>query len=243
MHSRVPAESMAPAHEATECTAATAAAGVNHRGGTWATWGRPRRRLVALTAATWLAVGVATTLLFVLDDLRVLVVVVALLAVDIWLGRRLRAVETAGRAAATSDDGVVTPEEQWLIDRIAVSKDDRDADLFVLGELLDGNPVLRRYEYPTRELLVLRSGWELVELTGIMLVATTAPAAAGLALGGTLWVLGGRSGARVTRRILGQRLYRTPVDDRTRERWLALEHRLTTSVVALALLIAIARIV
>lgn len=43
--------------------------------------------------------------------------------------------------------------------------------------------------------------------------------------------------------LLGQRLYRTPVDDRTRERWLRREHGLTMTTYGVLLLIALVRLI
>lgn len=219
------------------------AAAIGQRRGTWTTWGPRRRRLTALIVANWLATGTTIGLMFVLDDLRVLLAAVALVAVDHLLGRRLHEVERAEGAFETPGDKVITPVEQDLLDRTQAADDDRDADLLVAREWLDGDPVLERYEYPTRELLVARTAFEAVELIGVAVVAATAPDVGGLAVGAALWILGGRSGAGVARSALGQRLYRTPVDDGTRRRWLAREHRVSVAVLGMAALVAFIRLI
>jgi hypothetical protein len=229
-------------HHASASTLESAAAIGQHRG-SWGTWGPDRRRLVALTVVNWLAVGAVMAVMFLLDDLRLVIVAAGLLAVDVVLGRRLHDAEEREGAFDTSDAKPVTDDEGQLLERMQLAGSDRDADLFVAGEWLGGNPVLKRYEYPTRELLVLRCVWEAIEVIGVMIVAATAPDPVGLALGAALWVLGGRSGASVMRGVLGQRLYRTAVDDTTRERWLAREHRLSVVAIGLALVVAILRVV
>ena len=219
------------------------AAAIGRRRGTWGSWGPRRRRLTAVIVGNWLATGTAIALMFVLDDLRVLLVAVGLFAVDHVLGRRLHQAERAEGAFETSDDKVVTPAEQDLLDRVQLAHDDRDVDLLVAGEWLAGDSVLERYEYPTRELLVVRSVSEAIELAGVAVVALTAPDVGGVAVGAALWILGGRSGAGAARSALGQRLYRTPVDDETRERWLAREHRVSVAVLGIALLVAVIRLI
>ncbi len=85
----------------------------------------------------------------------------------------------------------------------------------------------------------MRSFAEAVELAGVALAVLSAPAVAPVATAGPLWFLGGRSGASVVRAALGRRLYRTPVDDVTRERWLQRE-RTAVVVFSIAALLAAA---
>ncbi len=117
-----------------------------------------------------------------------------------------------------------------------------DARRWSPAEVLAGTPVARRYALPSRELLVVHSLSEAVELIGIAIVVLTAPAPAGMAIGVVLWLLGGRAGTATAKMLLGQRLYRSPVDDQTRERWLNREERLTVAGYVILALIALLRL-
>jgi len=228
-----------------DMTAATraSAAAIGRRHGTWTQWGRRRRRLVALIVANWVALGGVVAAGVALDELLVLVIgLAATLALDFWLDGRLHDAEDAEGAFDAEDTALLTPDEQKLYDEVEeleAAGRDREADLLLVTEVLAGNPVARRYEYPTRELLLVRSFAEVLELIGMAVVVATWPEPAGVATGGVVWVLGGRSGASVTRTVLGQRLYRSPVDDATRERWLKLEDRLTIAALVILAVVAI----
>jgi len=74
--------------------------------------------------------------------------------------------------------------------RASDSDSDRDADLFIAGEWLGVNPVLKRYEYPTRELLIVRSISEAIECSASRWLHSQRPRPPGWRYGGALWVLG-----------------------------------------------------
>ncbi|HWC25300.1 MAG TPA: hypothetical protein VG474_01840 [Solirubrobacteraceae bacterium] len=210
------------------------------RAGSWSTWSVARRRLVVLTVGNWLAGAVLAAIGIVLGDARVVALGFPLLAVDWWLSGKLREAEYAEGALVDIIDAPPTREERELLDRLDAAGSDRDATKLLARRWLAGDTALRRYEYPTRELLVLRSVCEAVEVTGLSIVMLAAPNVAAVALGGMLWLLGGRAGTSVAKAALGERLYHTPIDDATRERWLRLEGWVITvvavPVVALALI-------
>ncbi len=205
------------------------------RMGTWATWGRARRALVALRVGVWLVLGALAVIAIGQQDPRILLPAVALLGLDWWASGRLHRAEHADGALVGIDDEQLTADERELIDELDSSGGDRAADLVIAGRWMSGDPVLRRYEYPTRELLLLRSASEAIEVLGLAIVVLTAPAIAGVAIGFALVLLGGRAGTSIGRSALGDRLYRTPVDDRTRARWASREQRAIV-VVAVAVL-------
>lgn len=213
------------------------------RMGSWSSWPPGRRRLVVVTVVNWIAGCALGVIGLVLNDWRIVALVFVLVAFD-WLvaSRRLDA-EYSEQALAGIDEAPTTPEEQELLDELDSTGSDREADLLIVREWLAGNEVLRRYEYPTRELLKVRSLSEAVEVLGLAIVALTAPAVAPTAVGAVLWLLGGRAGASVARAALGERLYRTPVDDETRECWLRREHRAIAAVAVPVVAIAVLRFV
>lgn len=218
----------------------TAAATAVRRAGSWSSWGRERRRLVVLTVVNWIAAGVLAAIGILLGDARIVLLGVPLLVVDWWISSKLIDAEHADGALADIADAPTTPEEQELLDDLDAAGGSREADLLLVRRWLAGDEVLKRYRYPTRELLAARSCSEAVEVLGLAIVALTAPAVVPVAIGGLLWLLGGRAGANVARAVLGDRLYRTPIDDAGRERWLLIEQRLIVAVgvpvVALAVL-------
>lgn len=165
-----------------------------------------------------------------------------MLPLDWWIADRLREHEYAEGAFAAVDDAPTTPEEQELLDELDASGGDREANLLIVAEWLAGDEVLRRYEYPTRELLVVRSSFEAVEVLGLAIVVLLAPAVVPVAVGSLLWLLGGRAGARVARAV-SVRLHRTPIDDETRERWLRREHRAIVAVAVPVVAVAVIRFV
>lgn len=215
------------------------AAAIARNQGTWTQWGPRRRRLVALIVGNWVALGGVLAVGAAFEDVRVLLSAVVFLAIDFWLAMRLHDLEQAERAIDADDTAVLLPDEEELLEEVEAAGSERQGDLLLALEVLAGHPVARRYQYPTRELLLVRSVAEVIELIGIAIVIAAAPdGTAAMAIGAVLWVLGGSSGAGVTRMVLGQRLYGSPVDDDTRERWLEREDRLTTA--ALLILVAIA---
>jgi len=222
-----------------ELNAATraSAAGIGSRKGTWTQWGPRRRRLVVQIVATWFALGAVAAVAIALDDLIVLLVgASAALGAKIWLGTRLDDAEDAEDALGADESTELLPDEEELYDELeeADAKSERWGTALGVMKVLGEDPVAMRYVYPTRELLVVRSVAEAFEWIGIAIVLVSAPdAKIGIAIGFMLMVLGGGSGAGVTRAALGQRLYRSPVDDGMRERWLKVEKRLTTALVAL----------
>lgn len=214
--------------------------------GTWATWGRRRRRLVVLLVTGWAALGVLAVIAILRWDARVLPLCAAMLALGGWTSGRLRQVEYADGALDGIDDEQLADDEQpdderELLTELDASGSERGADFVLVGRWLSGDPVLRRYEYPTRELLVLRTAVETIEMLGLAIIVLTAPAVAGIAIGFVLVLLGGRAGAAVGRSALGDRLYRTPVDDQTRKRWLSREQTVIIVVGAIVLAVAAVR--
>lgn len=221
------------------------AAAIGQRLGTWTQWGRRRRRLVALTVANRLAlVGwFIAALAFEQARLPLLAVAVpASVGLDCWLRRRLQAAEEAEGAFDEDGTGIVTADELELHERLQGARSDRHATLIAGMEVLTGTPLARRYALPTRELLMVRSVSEAIELIGVAIVALTAPAPVGMAVGIVLWVLGGRTGVATAKMLFGQHLYRSPVDDDARERWLDREDRLIMAACVIVLLIALLRL-
>lgn len=220
-----------------ELNAATrdSAAAIGGPKGTWTQWGPRRRRLVAQVVATWFALGAVIAVAIALDDLIVLLVgASAALGAKIWLGARLDDAEQAEGAFGADESTELLPDEEELYDELEEADARSELRGTALGVLkvLGEDPVAMRYVYPTRELLVVRSVAEAIEWIGIAIIVVSAPdAKIGMAVGFMLMVLGGRSGAGVTRAALGQRLYRSPVGDDMRERWLKVEERLTTALV------------
>lgn len=207
--------------------------------GSWASWGRQRRRFVALTVIAWVAVAVVVAVAMALNEVAVLLALLPLLAWEWWIQDRLQAAEGAERTWAY--DPPETPDERALLDELDGTRSEREADLVIAREMLAGSAVVRRYEYPTRELLVVRSVAEAVQILGLTLVILTAPAVPGVALGGLLWFLGGRSGAGVAESVLGRRLQRTAVDDEARARWIGRERKLVRLVALVVLVLAAIR--
>lgn len=209
--------------------------------GSWASWGRERRALVVLRIATWLGLGTLAAIAIVLEDERVLLPALALLPLDWWVSGRLSEAEYAEGTLADIDDTELTAAERELLGELDASGGDRAANLLIVRKWLEGDDVLRRYEYPTRELLALRSASEAIELLGAAIILLTTPAVAGVVIGLLLLLLGGRTGAGLARAVLGDRLYRTPVGDEVRTRWLKRESRLVVGAAVLLLAVAAQR--
>lgn len=209
--------------------------------GSWATWGRARRALVVLSISNWLVVAALAALAILFEDGRLLLPVVMLLPLDWWLSDRLEQAERAEGAAAEIEAAPITADEQELLDELDTSGSDRAADLVIVRRLLEDDAVLRRHRYPTRELLAVRSASEAVELLGAAIILLAHPALPGVLIGFVLLLLGGRLGARLARAALGRRLYRTPVGDDVRARWLSREERVVVTVSVLLLIVAAQR--
>jgi hypothetical protein len=223
----------------------SAAALGRHRG-TWDAWSHRRRRLVAAAIANRLAMATCIALAVMLERFPIAWLVLAVatsLGLDIWLRRRLGDAEGAEGASRADEPSVPTPDELELLERLEQAGGERRATMVAAAEVLTGSPVARRHALPTRELLVVRSGAEAIELAGVMLVVLTAPAPAGVAVGAGLWLLGGRAGTASAKMVLGQRLYRTPVDDEARARWLNVEDRLIIGGYLAVLVVGLIRLI
>jgi hypothetical protein len=206
----------------------SAAAIARHRG-TWPQWGPRRRRLVVATIANRVALAAGIVVAIALRQVPVAVLIIGAtssVALDIWLRRRLDDAEDAEGASVSDMDGVVPHDERDVLERLEEAGSERRASVVAAVEVLTGTPVAHRYALPSRELLIVHSVSEAIELLGVLLVVVAAPAPAGIAAGAVLWLLGGRAGTASAKMMLGQRLYRTPVADQARERWLAREGRL-----------------
>jgi hypothetical protein len=217
------------------------AAAIGQHRGTWAQWGRLRRRLVVLTVTNRFAMAGWFVAAIAFEPVRVplLALAVASVGVDFWLRWRLHHAEVAEGAFEVDETDVVAADELELSERLDEAGSERRATMIAGAEVLAGTPVARRYALPSRELLVVHSLSETIELIGIAIVILTAPAPAGMAIGIVLWLLGGRAGTATAKMLFGQRLYRSPVDDQTRERWLNREERLTIAGYVILVVIAL----
>ncbi len=221
------------------------AAAIGQHRGTWAQWGARRRRLVALTVANRLALAAWFVVAMAFEQVRIPLLVIAMpvsLGLDFWLRSRLEDAEEAEGAFDVDEPSVPAADEVELYERLEGAASERRATVLAGAEVLAGTPVARRFAVPTRELLVVHSASEAIELVGVMIVVLTAPAPAGIAIGGVLWLLGGRTGTATAKIAFGQRLYRSPVEDETRGRWLGREHRLIGAGYVIMLLIALLRL-
>lgn len=133
-------------------------------------------------------------------------------------------------------------DELELLERLEGAGSERRTTMLAGAEILSGTSVARRYSLPTREMLVVHSVSEAIELMGVMIVVLTAPAPAGIAIGAVMWLLGGRAGTATAKSLLGQRLYRSAVDDETRGRWLDREGYVIIAGYLTVLLIALVRL-
>lgn len=214
--------------------------------GTWAQWGRRRRRLVACTVANRIALAAWFLVAMTFEQVRIPLLVIAMpvsLGLDFWLRKRLQHAEEAEGALKIDEPSVAAADELELYERLEASGSKRRATMLAGVEVLSGTPVARRFTLPTRELLAVHSVSEAIELIGVAIVALTAPAPAGIAIGAVMWLLGGRAGTATAKIAFGQRLYRSPVDDETRERWLDREDRLIIAGYVAVLLIALLRLI
>jgi hypothetical protein len=229
----------------TSTTPAATAAVIGQRRGTWAQWGRHRRRLVALTVANRVALAGWFVVAIAFEEVRIPLLAIAMpasLGLDFWLRRRLQEAEEAEGAFDVDESSVAATDELELLERLEGAGGARRAAMLAGAEVLSGTPVARRYAFPTRELLVVHSVSEAIELLGVMIVVLTAPAPAGIALGAVMWLLGGRAGTATAKLAFGQRLYRSAVDDATRERWLGREGRMIVGGYLTVLLIVLLRL-
>ncbi len=211
--------------------------------GSWSSWSHGRRRLVIAAVTNWLVAGVIAATAILVGDARILLLGIPILAFDWWASSKLLEAQYAEGALADIERVPPTPEEQELLDELDTTEGDRAANLVLVRRWLAGDTALRRYEYPTRELLQVRSISEAIEVLGLALVLLTAPEVVPVAIGGLLWLLGGRWGVSVARATLAERLYRTPVDDATRERWLDRERKVVVSVAVIVLALAAIRFI
>ena len=234
----------APDVDTTAPTYASAVA-ISQRRGAGAPRGHRHRRLVALTLANRLALAAWFVVAIAFEPVRLPLLAIAVpasLCLDFWLRKRLQDTEETDGAGDVDDVHVAAADEQALHAHLEGARSERRATVRAGAEVLAGTAVAHRHALPTRELLRAHSASEAVELVGVAVVALTAPAPVGMAVGVVLWLLGGRAGMTTAKLRLGQRLYRTPVDDRTRERWLDREHRLTMAAYVVVLLVALARL-
>ena len=235
----------APEVDTTAATYASAAA-ISQRHSTGAPRGHRERRLVALTVANRVALAAWFVLAIAFEPVRLPLYAIAVpvsLCLDFWLRKRLQDAEESDGARDVDDAHVVTADEQALHARLEGARSERRASMRAGAEVLAGTAVAHRHALPTRELLRVHSGSEAIELVGVAVVVLAAPAPIGMAVGAVLWLLGGRAGTTTAKLLLGPRLYRTPVDDRTRERWLDAEHRLTVTAYVAVLLVALVRLI
>ena len=180
------------------------------------------------------------------EQVRIPLLVVAMpvsLGLDFWLRRRLQHVEEAEGALKLDEPSVAAADELELYERLEGAGSERRATMLAGVEVLSGTPVARRFALPTRELLAVHSVSEAIELVGVAIVVLTAPAPGGIAIGAVMWLLGGRTGTATAKIAFGQRLYRSPVDDETRGRWLDREERLIIAGYVTVLLIALLRLI
>jgi hypothetical protein len=181
------------------------------------------------TIANRLALAAGIVFAIALTEVPVAVLIIGAtssVGLDVWLRRRLEDAEDAEGAWVADVDGVVPHDERDVLERLEEAGSERRASVVAAVEVLTGTPVAHRHALPSRELLTVHSASEAIELLGVLLVVVAAPAPAGIAAGAVLWLLGGRAGTASAKMMLGQRLYRTPVADQARERWLAREGRL-----------------
>ena len=205
----------------------------------WRGSGRDWRVLAAITIALWIAVAVLFGIALALNNVWVAVAGLSLLPLDWWVSSRRLDMELVEDPLHSGRD--IPPDELELRQELAAIEDDRERDALVLDKWLDDDPVLMRLRYPSRGLLLTRSAAEAVELLGVGLVIVGFPSVWLVALGGFLWMVGGRSGASVVGMLFAERLRRTPVSDTNRERWLKIEQRAVWAVCAALLVIAAIR--
>lgn len=229
----------------TNAVPAGSAAAIGQHRGTWAQWGRHRRRLVALTVANRVALAAWFVVAIAVEQIRVPLLAIAMpasLGLDFWLRRRLQDAEEAEGAFEVDEPNVAAADELELLERLEGAGSKRRTTMLAGVEILSGTSVARRYALPTREMLVVHSASEAIELVGVMIVVLTAPAPAGIAIGAVMWLLGGRAGTATAKSLLGQRLYRSAVDDETRGRWLDREGYVIIGGYLTVLLIALLRL-
>ncbi len=234
-----------PARDFDSAAPVASAAAVGQHRATWTQWGRRRRRLVALTVANRVALAAWFVVAIAFAEVRVPLLAIAMpasLGLDFWLRRRLQGAEEAEGAFEVDEPGVAAADELKLLRRLEGAGGERRAALLAGAEVLSGTPVARRYAFPTRELLVVHTVSEAIELVGVMIVALTAPAPTGIAIGAVMWLLGGRAGTATAKLLLGQRLYRSALDDEARERWLDREGHVIIAGYLTVLLIALLRL-
>ncbi len=222
------------------------AAAIGRHRGTWPQWGARRRRLVVATIANRLALAAGIVIAIALSEVPVALLIIGAtssVALDVWLRRRLDDAENAEGASVADVDGVVPDDERDVLERLAGTGSERRASLVAAVEVLTGSLVAHRYALPSHELLIVHSVSQAIEFLGVLLVVVAAPAPAGIAAGAILWLLGGRAGTASAKMVLGQRLYRTPVADHARERWLAREGRLVVVGYGVVVLVGLLRLI
>lgn len=167
----------------------------------------------------------------------------ASLGLDFWLRRRPQDDEEAEAAFEVDEPNVAAADELELLERLEGAGGERRATMLAGAEMVSGTPIARRYAVPTREMLVVHSVSEAIELVGVMIVVLTAPAPAGIAIGAVMWLLGGRAGTATAKSLLGQRRTRSALDDETRGRWLDREGYVIIAGYLTGLLIALLRLI